>query len=54
MNTAEQPMQLDFSKYKERTTGFSTAMDVCGSSTSFSTAHIATMPATTMWVMELK
>lgn len=53
MNTSEQAMQLDFKRFKERVTGFSAAKDVCGSGNSFSLSQAATMPAMTMWVLEL-
>lgn len=54
MNTAEQAMQVDFARFKERTTGFSTAIDVCGTGIQVSINQPATIPAMTMWVMELK
>jgi len=52
MNTAEKPMQIDFSKYAERTTGFTKATSVV-SSDAFNMADKTTIPGTSMWVLEL-
>lgn len=52
MNTSELAQVVDFSRYSERTDGFSTALDIIsGESTSL--ARAAKIPPMTMWVLEL-
>jgi neopullulanase len=53
MNTAKKERIVDFSRYAERTTGFTKAENVI-SGESFGTSRIATIPAMHMWVLELK
>lgn len=53
MNTAQKESAVDFSKYAERTTGFSKAENVL-SGELLNTAFTSTIPAMHMWVLELK
>ncbi|HVX52740.1 MAG TPA: alpha-amylase family glycosyl hydrolase [Chitinophagaceae bacterium] len=53
MNTAENAMTVDFSKYAERTAGFTKAVSVISNDV-FNTAENTTIPGTSMWVLELK
>lgn len=52
MNTSDKPQSIDFGKYSERTTGFTKAASVISSDV-FNTTDKATIPGTTMWVLEL-
>lgn len=52
MNTSDSPKEIDFTKYAERTTGFTKATSVI-SNDAFNTAEKTTIPGTTMWVLEL-
>lgn len=52
MNTSDQPQEIDFSKYAERTAGFTKAKSVV-SNTSFDMATKTTIPSMNMWVLEL-
>jgi glycosidase len=51
MNTADKEMKIDFKDYEERTNGFTKAINVVDGSV---TSSSFTIPAKTMWVMELK
>jgi len=53
MNTDSVAKEIDFSKYAERTSGFTKADDVM-SGEQFPIIDKKEIPATTMWVMELK
>jgi neopullulanase len=53
MNTGDKPMDVDFANYRERTSAFSTAIDVMGSS-AFDLSAKTKIPTKTMWVLELK
>jgi glycosidase len=53
MNTSDKPMDLDFANYGERTSKFSTAIDVLDSN-SFDLSAKAKISTKTMWVLELK
>jgi glycosidase len=53
MNTSDKPMDIDFANYGERTSKFSTAIDVLGSN-SFDLSTKTKIPTKTMWVLELK
>ncbi len=53
MNTSDKPMPVNFSTYRERTTGFSKATSVLDEK-EYETADIATIAAKSMWVLELK
>lgn len=52
MNTSDKPQNIDFSNYAERTAGFTKATSVVSGDV-FNTADKTTIPATTMWVLEL-
>jgi len=52
MNTSTSGKSIDFSKYAERTTGFTKATSVVSNDT-FNTAEKTTIPGTSMWVLEL-
>jgi len=52
MNTSDRPQPVDFSKYAERTDGFKKASSIVSSDV-FNTAEKTTIPATSMWVLEL-
>ena len=52
MNTSGKEMDVDFTKYKERTAGFANAKDIVAN-TEFDTAIKAKIPTKTMWVLEL-
>jgi len=53
MNTGNAPVELDFGRFSERVTGFSTGVDVVTGE-----RHVlgqpATLPGRTMWVLELQ
>ena len=53
MNTSDKSMDVDFANYGERTSKFSTAIDVLGSN-SFDLSTKTKIPTKTMWVLELK
>ena len=53
MNTAKKEKIVDFSRYAERTTGFTKAENVI-SGESFETSLKATIPGMHMWVLELR
>jgi hypothetical protein len=53
MNTSDKPMDIDFANYGERTSKFSTAIDVLGSN-SLDLSTKTKIPTKTMWVLELK
>lgn len=52
MNTSETEKKVDFSKYAERSAGFTKATSVV-SSDKFNTGEVATIPGMSMWVLEL-
>ena len=52
MNTSEKPQEIDFSKYAERTAGFTKAKSVVGSE-SYTTTDKPTIGSYNMWVLEL-
>lgn len=52
MNTSDKPQQVDFSKYAERTAGFTKAANVLGTNV-YNTAEAATVGGKTMWVLQL-
>jgi glycosidase len=54
MNTAESEMTVDFSRFRERIKGFSIGKDVCGTEAIYQLNTPAKIPATTMWVLELR
>jgi len=54
MNTAESEMIVDFSRFRERTKGFSIGKDVCGTEAIYQLNTPAKIPGTTMWVLELQ
>ncbi|MBA4197643.1 MAG: alpha-amylase [Chitinophaga sp.] len=51
MNTSDKEKNIDFKNYEERTKGFTKAIDIV-SNTTFNNSF--TVPAKTMWVLELK
>lgn len=53
MNTGEKPATIDFSRYEERVTGFSRAVDIVSGS-GFSLTEKASIPSMQMWILELK
>lgn len=53
MNTANNPMSIDFSKYAERTNGFTKAVNVM-SDNAYNTSENLTIPSKEMWILELK
>jgi glycosidase len=53
MNTADKSLTVDFSKYTERTNGFSKAISVTDDK-EYMTSNTATIAAKSMWVLELK
>ena len=53
MNTDNNEREIDFSSYSERTKGFTTARSITDSET-FQTSAKTTIPANTMWVLELQ
>jgi len=53
MNTDKKERQVDFTKYGERTTGFTKAQNVL-SGELINASDKATIPAMRMWVLELK
>jgi glycosidase len=53
MNTNDKEMKIDFNKYAERTTGFSTAKNIVDNSVLKTSEHTS-IPAKTMWILELK
>lgn len=52
MNTSDTDKVVDFGRFKERTTGFTSAKMIAGNQT-FSTSNNFTIPAKRMWVLEL-
>lgn len=52
MNTSDKDKEIDFSKYSERTSAFSSARQITGNS-SYNMQQQLTIPAKRMWVMEL-
>ena len=52
MNTSDKPQEIDFTKYAERSTGFTSAKMVVGSE-SFKTTDKPTIGSYNMWVLEL-
>jgi glycosidase len=53
MNTGNAPVELDFGRFSERVTGFSTGVDVVTGERHV-LGHPATLPGRTMWVLELQ
>ena len=53
MNTGDTTMPVNFSKYSERTNGFSKAVSVVDDAT-YQTNKTVTIPPMSMWVLELK
>ena len=53
MNTSDKEKEINFNKYSERTKGFATARNIIDNQT-FKTLEHVTIPATRMWVLELK
>ena len=53
MNTSDKAMSVNFSKYNERTNGFTRASSVVDDS-SYETKTTATIAPMSMWVLELK
>jgi glycosidase len=53
MNTGEMPATLDFSRYNERTAGFTTSVDVL-TGRQYPLSQKAEIPGRTMWVLELQ
>lgn len=53
MNTSDRERTIDFSRYRERTTGFTKAGSITGNET-FAVSDPASIPARRMWVLELK
>jgi glycosidase len=53
MNTSDKEQDLDFSKYAERTNGFSSATDII-SGTVYPVNTATKIPSKSMWVLELK
>lgn len=53
MNTGNEEKQIDFSKYNERTQGFTKAKSVIGNQ-SYQTTEKITIPGNRMWVLELQ
>lgn len=53
MNTSDKAKIIDFSKYAERTTGFSKAVNVTGTET-YNTSDNPQIGSNEMWVLELK
>jgi glycosidase len=53
MNTSDKGKEVDFSKFAERTKGFSSAKSISGNSI-YLTRDKLTIPAKRMWVMELQ
>jgi neopullulanase len=52
MNTGEQPAAIDFSRYNERTTGFTRGVDVL-TGRQYPLGEKTAIPGRTMWVLEL-
>ena len=52
MNTSDKEMEVDFTKYSERTVGFSKARNVLGENI-FDLTRKVKIPIKTMWVLEL-
>lgn len=52
MNTGDKGKDIDFSKFAERTNGFTSAKNITGNSIHL-TSNKLTIPAKRMWVMEL-
>lgn len=53
MNTSDQPRQIDFSRYNERTQGFTKARSVTDSDT-YQLNNNTTIPGNRMWILELQ
>ena len=53
VNTNDAAKDIDFSKYTERTKGFTKANNIV-SNTEVSITEISSIPAKTIWVLELK
>jgi glycosidase len=53
MNTSDNAKTIDFTKYAERTTGFTKAINILGTET-FSTSEKPQIGSNEMWVLELK
>ena len=53
MNTSDKEQTIDFSKYAERTDGFSTAIDVLNNK-SYNTSSTITIDSTHSLIFELK
>ena len=53
MNTAKESKKVNFTDYSERTSGFANANSITDSKT-YKTSESMTMPAGSMWVLELK
>jgi hypothetical protein len=53
MNTDDKAREIDFTKYAERTNGFSSAKSIT-SNNSYFTKDKITIPAKRMWVLELQ
>jgi glycosidase len=53
MNTSDKPQAIDFTKYAERTTGFTKAVNILGTET-FNTTDKPEIGSNEMWLLELK
>jgi hypothetical protein len=53
MNSGEMPVTLDFSRYGQRTGGFTKGVDVL-TGQQYSLDQKTSMPGRTMWVLELR
>jgi hypothetical protein len=53
MNTGEAPVTVDFSRYTERTAGFTSGVDVL-TGRQYPLGQKAEIPGRTMWVLELR
>jgi hypothetical protein len=53
MNTGNEAVKVDFSRFRERTAGFTAGIDVV-TGQRISLDEPATMPGRTMWVLELQ
>jgi hypothetical protein len=53
MNSGNEPQKIDFSRFSERTTGFTRGVDI-PSGQSYDLGQATEIPARTMWVLELQ
>ena len=53
MNTAKESKKINFADYDERTKGFITAASIT-TKENYKTSETLTVPAQTMWVLEMK